>query len=226
MPLIKITNQHLQSIKFLEDRKELHPVRTAVAEIASLLFIFVATPLIVFFDTSVVGDPMSENTLTERLQIALIVISTAVFAVGTLWHAHLRGYLGAVTVLLACMTIRENDHLLDNVYHGFWLLPALIVLGVGSVFVWKHRLGVSAAFAAHLNSHSGAFFSLGLLLLLVFSRLFGTGDLWEGIMGSAYTPIVKTAVQEGLELLGYFLIAYGSFVSLREGFGDGLAQSR
>ncbi|APE42219.1 hypothetical protein BOO69_01430 [Sulfitobacter alexandrii] len=195
-------------------------LQAALVDIAVLLCIFVATPLVLFLDTTVAGQPMSENTLTEKLQVGLIIVSTLIFATGAVLRLGHAGYLSAVTTLLACMAIRENDSVFDLVYHGFWLVPAVVALGIGGVFTWKHRFGLRAAFADHLGTRSGAYFTLGLLLLIVFSRLFGTGAVWQGVMGAAYTPEVKAAVQEGLELLGYLLLAHGAVASFQERFGE------
>lgn len=217
--MIKQAHRPSDLFRYTEKSQQMNPVLTAVLEIGALFGIFVAVPLILMLDTNVLGDAMSEDSLTERLQVVLIVISTLIFATGTALHNGLRGYLGAVATLFACMAIRENDSVFDKVYHGFWLIPALVALAVGAVFVWKNRRGAGAGFVRHLSSHSGAFVVLGVLILIVFSRLFGTGAVWEGVMGDAYDPAVKAAVQEGLELLGYFLVTYGSVLSLIAGFG-------
>ena len=49
-------------------------------------------------------------------------------------------------------------------------------------------------------------------MTIVFSRLFGTGSLWKDI-ATVDSRIVKTVVQEGLELFGYALILIGSILS-------------
>jgi hypothetical protein len=46
--------------------------------------------------------------------------------------------------------------------------------------------------------------------VLVFSRVFGTGSLWRAIMLDEYQNLYKSVIQEGLELFGYLLIAYGT----------------
>ncbi|QFT57875.1 hypothetical protein FIU94_03475 [Sulfitobacter sp. THAF37] len=219
MPTMKHDRWYHSTSAEVPQLQAVSQLRSAMLDIGSLLLIFIATPLALFYDTSVAGQPMSESTLTERLQVVLIVISMLAFATGAFFRMGHAGYTGAVTTLLACMAIRENDSAFDLVYHGFWLVPALAALAVGGAYTWSHRAGAWAAFAAHLNTRPGTYFILGLLLLLVFSRLFGTGAVWEGVMGAAYTPEVKAAVQEGLELLGYFLLSYGAFLSLQNRFG-------
>jgi hypothetical protein len=59
---------------------------------------------------------------------------------------------------------------------------------------------------------------IGLLQLVIFSRLFGTGSLWEPVMGDSYQPGVKSIVQEGVELMSYALVLYGSALSCKSVF--------
>ena len=54
----------------------------------------------------------------------------------------------------------------------------------------------------------------GLIFILLFSRLFGTGILWREIMGDNYDSLYKDIIQEGLELTGYMLVGYGSLLHL------------
>ncbi len=50
----------------------------------------------------------------------------------------------------------------------------------------------------------------GVMLLLVFSRLFGMGSFWHNVMGDDYVRAVKNIAEEGTELLAYCLIAFAS----------------
>jgi hypothetical protein len=52
---------------------------------------------------------------------------------------------------------------------------------------------------------------VGLIFVLVFSRVFGSRTLlWGPAMGPEYSGTFRNILQEGLELLGYVFIAYGS----------------
>ena len=55
-----------------------------------------------------------------------------------------------------------------------------------------------------------------LLIVLVFSRVFGSHLLWRELMGGDYDWAYKAIIQEALELSGYILIAYGSWLAYRE----------
>lgn len=188
-------------------------------EMLGLLAIIVAVPLVVVIDTAILARAMSEHSVTEYLQAALIASATLFFLAGALRMDARRGYLILVATVFCCMLIRESDALLDQVYHGFWLMPALATFVAGLALFWQNRRGQGAAFLDHAETRHGMVVLMGFLMLVVFSRLFGTSAVWENVMGTAYDPAVKATVQEGLELLFYFLIAFGSLLSWRSGFG-------
>jgi len=48
------------------------------------------------------------------------------------------------------------------------------------------------------------------VMLLFYSRLFGMGALWQGLLGEGYIRIFKNAVEETTELLGYTFILAAS----------------
>ncbi|WP_231472338.1 hypothetical protein [Pseudoxanthomonas suwonensis] len=48
--------------------------------------------------------------------------------------------------------------------------------------------------------------TIGLVLLLIYSRLFGMTALWEGLLADSYVRVVKNAAEECTELLGYTLV--------------------
>jgi hypothetical protein len=64
----------------------------------------------------------------------------------------------------------------------------------------------------HMDSKNFVHITLGLILILIFSRIFGSGQLWRDIMGDDYSIIYKTVIQEGIELLGYIFVLYGSIL--------------
>ena len=59
-----------------------------------------------------------------------------------------------------------------------------------------------------------------LLIVLIFSRIFGTGDLWRAILKENYIGHCITAIQEGLELLGYLIIFYGAILMSKISLND------
>ena len=55
-----------------------------------------------------------------------------------------------------------------------------------------------------------------MILLLVFSRLYGMGSFWQHVMGEHSVRDVKNISEEGIELLCYSLIALSAVRTRRE----------
>ncbi|QBY01776.1 hypothetical protein E2K80_14455 [Rhodophyticola sp. CCM32] len=182
-------------------------------EFLVLLVLLIAVVLAINIDVVILENNLSEVSVTEILQSVFILVSAMIFAWRAWRHIRSRGYFIAVATLFACMFVRENDALLDHIRHGFWIVPVGMIACFGIISVCRYRDSLAGPLARHFQERHTTFIFIGLLLLLVFSRLFGTGSLWQAVMGAGYDPSVKTVVQEGLELLGYALITYGTVLS-------------
>lgn len=172
--------------------------------------------VIAWVDVTLFGS-ISEASVTELAQESLILAAACLFGF-TAWRCpKLRSLLVLVAGLFGCMFIRELDAVFDIVFHGFWLYPALL-LAVGTICYVLRCPRMSFRQARELLMTS-PFRSvcLGLLTVLVISRIAGTGKLWGSILGSESAgQFYKNIVQEGLELWGYAIIAAGAWhVKLR-----------
>ncbi|MFK7882177.1 hypothetical protein [Roseobacter sp.] len=189
------------------------------SEFFALVALLVAVVVVVSIDVRFFENNLAEFSLTELIQCMLILGMALIFA----WHSHCdtssRGFLIAVTTLFTCMFIRENDVYFDLITHGFWVVPAGIIATSGAMGCYLNRASLVAPFLGYFVKRHTTFIHIGFLILIVFSRLFGTGSLWQSVMGQDYNSVFKTVVQEGLELLGYSFMAYGTFMSFakREG---------
>ncbi len=170
-------------------------------------------------DVVMIGHGVPEDSVTEMTQAALLLISAALFGCSAWREPGTRGFFVLVAGFFLCMLVRELDEFLDEVWHGFWLVPALgvAILTIALVLVlWRDS--VLRPMAEFIDTKPYFHLLFGLIVVLVFSRIFGSGSLmWERIMGPDYTRISKAALQEGLELFGYVFIAYGSWLNLWRG---------
>ena len=159
-----------------------------------------------------IRNGITENSITELMQEALILISAILFWVGAWRYPTVRSLLVLFAGLFGCMFIRELDALFDKIFHGFWVYPA-VLLAVGTILYAtrcpKIDLRQSLDFLT-ASSFRSVFF--GLLTVLVISRIVGAGRIWYFIMGSrSVGRLYKNVIQEGLELWGYALIATGAW---------------
>lgn len=188
-------------------------------EFFGLMALLILVVLVVRLDVVVYGDSISEASFTEALHVLFALATGLIFVWGAARYAQARGYLVLVATMCGLIVIRENDYLFDYIWHGFWKVPALALGLAGLAIALRHRDTLAIPFLQHFQTRSGTFMYCGFLLLVVFSRLFGTGSLWEPVMGDAYDPRIKGIIQEGLELLGSGLIGYGAILGLLQHFG-------
>ena len=150
-----------------------------------------------------------ENSFVEFGQEWLLFATTALFA----WQAIAKrqGGLWLVAGFFGCMFIRELDAYFDMIVHGAWKYFALLVIAFVLFKAW--RLGKEntiASLAAFMKTRSFVFIFIGILIVLIYSRLFGMGELWKAIMGDNFNRTVKNIVEEGSELWGYALVFWGA----------------
>ena len=155
--------------------------------------------------------------MTELLEDLLLLLSTTVFLAKAWGHFESRGFLVLVGGFFACMLIRELDFAFDVIHHGAWRYPAILTAAASIALAIACRKTVLAPMAAYVDTKSCIYVSIGLLIVMVFGRLFGSGRLiWIDIMGMDYKGVYKTIIQEGLELFGYVFVSYGSCLLPRE----------
>ena len=113
--------------------------------------------------------------------------------------------------LALAFIIRELDfyfdrYLADNV--GQALVAVIIALLI--TYVYRHRRRMKIAWARVWPSPGMALLFAGAVILFAFVRLVGHEPLWQSILGADYQRVVKLAVEEFIELSGYFLWLIGS----------------
>lgn len=183
----------------------------------ALSVIILIAPLAVYIDTNILGTGIREASVTEYSQETLLAISSLIFFALAYFNKSLRGFAILVGGFFGTMLIREMDQVLDAVFHGFWVYPAVLWAGLIIAIAMRFRHDLLATMATAARSHSFVYIVLGLAIVLAFSRVFGTTSLWLAVLdGSNAAKVVKNTVQEGLELLGYLLIFVGSIGYMRE----------
>jgi len=193
--------------------------RQIFLELSAMFVVALAIPVIVLVDMTVLSDKIHENSLTEAGQLMFLAFSTMLYLRGAVRLPAARGYLAGAATLSIVMCLRECDGLFDMIAQGFWVYPVILCAVSGGVIVWRNRATTGIAFRRHYATRHGTLVFLGLVVLIVFSRTFGSGELWRPIMGDVYDQYTKGAIQEGIELLGYAIIAFGTFGSARSHFG-------
>lgn len=157
-------------------------------------------------DILVLHNDLGERSLTEGAQSAML--AGIVFLFGwCAWHRPAqRGCYLLIAGFFGCLLIRESDAFFDQIHHGFWVFPALL-LAAASLLATRATPGtVLEPLAEIMDSRTWSGLVIGMAIVLVFSRLMGMGVLWHALMGDQFVRGVKNIVEEATESLGYFVI--------------------
>lgn len=192
-----------------------HPVRKILLAFSEFVFLALLTlvaPILVYLDISIIDEALHEISMTEIGQEVLLVASCSIFLLHAVRKPESRGFLVLVAAFFLVMLIRELDYIFDAIRHGFWKWLVLPTVVAAITYVnMRCRNTIVGPMVAFLGTKAYYFICFGLIMTVVFSQYFGSGNLiWEHVLASGSAWVVKTALQEGLELLGYILITYGA----------------
>lgn len=187
-------------------------IAKSILEFFVLAVLAVMPAMLVDIDLGDAGVWKGEFTLTELTQELLLTGTALLFWTLAVKRPDLRGFTVLVAGFFTCALIRELDALFDQIQHGFWVYPALLVavasIACATVF---NRATIARPMVVFLNTKAYFLMAIGLVTLLFFSRTIGSGNLlWSGLLGDAYSNDFKNALQEGIELYGYILIGYSA----------------
>lgn len=194
--------------EFTKSRRRL---AQSIAEFLVLTLLTGCVPLIVVADISILGNAIPEQSLTEYSQAALLMFSSVSLAISAWLYKDRRGFLVLLAALFGCMFIREQNALLDQFRDGLWFVAAMALAVAAIAVAWRSRETIASTVHDYVDTRSAVSLSTGLVLVLVFSRIFGTFHLWNSILPHEHSGMTKKVVQECLELLGYLFIAFGAY---------------
>jgi len=191
-------------------------ILVAFAEFLFLAALMTSIRLMTLIDRETFLAGASEDTVIQYAQESFLLLSAILFSLSAWRRPESRGFLVLVAGFFGCMFIREFNNFLDNIADGFWVYPAVLLAVTSIVYARFCGRTVLAPMAMFTQTRSYAYLSIGLLIVIIFSRIFGSGSLWSELMMGDYQAGYKKIIQEGLELLGYILIVYGSWLAYRD----------
>lgn len=113
--------------------------------------------------------------------------------------------------LALAFLIREMDYFLDRyVADNLWQVLIVIVGSLVIAYSVRHRKRMQIAFARIWPSPGTTLLFAGAVILFAFVRFVGHEPLWMSILGDDYRRVIKIAVEEFIELMGYFLWMIGT----------------
>ncbi len=189
-----------------------------VALIASVLSCGIAIGIVIADAVYFPEDKFSEEGLVENCQVLFLFLAALIYLYQAVNYKN-RFYI-LICGNLLCMVIRELDAFFDKFSHGSWSYIATAVALVFIFWAFKVKEGFYTVIRdmAEVIVSKRAFCWLfaGIVVSLAFSRLFGMKVFWMYALGDDYLQIMKRMAEETLELWGYILIFFASFINLIE----------
>ena len=159
------------------------------------------------------GDTLgtSEYSPIEIIQPGILAICSLLYA----WVAAncpsqrpIAFLFGGLAIIFA---IRELDYFLDRyIADNFWQLLIGVLGALLIAYSWRHRRRFRIAWLRLLPSPGLTLLFAGATIIFAFVQFVGHEPLWQSILGDDYLRIVKLAVEEFIELSGYFLWLIGT----------------
>ena len=113
--------------------------------------------------------------------------------------------------LALAFLIRELDYYFDRyLIDNLWQVLVVIAGAFVIAYTYRQRRRLKIAWGRIWPSPGMALLFAGAIILFAFVQLVGHEPLWMSIMGDDYQRVVKLAVEEFIELIGYFLWLIGS----------------
>jgi len=107
--------------------------------------------------------------------------------------------------------IRELDYFLDlYVADNFWQVLLGVVLALLIAYIYRHRRRYRIAWFRLWPSPGMTLLFAGATIIFAFVPLVGHEPLWVAILADDYHRVVKLAIEEFIELSGYFLWLIGT----------------
>lgn len=159
------------------------------------------------------GDTLgtSEYSPVEIMQPGMLIICGLLYA----WVANHCPTQRPIAFLFGGMAlmfmIRELDYFLDRfVADNFWQLLIGIAAALIIAYTWRQRRRFRIAWLRLWPSPGLTLLFAGATINFAFVQIIGHEPFWQAILGDGYLRIVKVAVEELIELSGYFLWLIGT----------------
>ncbi len=190
-------------------QKELGAVLTAAGQ-TGMICAGAAVLLLVFWWDAASSRPFTENAPTELMQSCVLALCALVFFVEAWRRPGMRRALILTGGLMGCMLIREQDLFLDAVSHGFWKWPAFTLAAACILYALSAPSQTISALSRLTKTRGFPTLLTGVVIVLFYSRILGTGILWKTLLPDGGWRLPKCAAEESSELLGYMLILFSA----------------
>lgn len=159
------------------------------------------------------GDMLgtSEYSPVEIIQVAILLVCGGLYGWVAKHCPSQRPIALPFGGLVAIFIIRELDYFLDRyIADNFWQVIMAVIAALIIVYTYRHRRRFRIAWLRVWPSPGLTLLFAGAAILFSFVRLIGHEPLWLAILGDGYERIVKLAVEELMEIAGYYFWLIGT----------------
>lgn len=178
------------------------PLLIAIRVIVYSLLVFGIAELIRFDALYPMEDGyFGEISRTEISQEFILLFLVIFYLVLGKWNRPVQPVSNLVALFLLIGFVRELNFIIT-----WWAWPALLVLFLALWLVWRDFKKLKSATQEFFSQPASAWFFAGILITYVFSRLMGRSKFWLELYDASNYRMAKAATEEGLELMGNFLM--------------------
>ena len=159
------------------------------------------------------GDTLgtSEYSPIEIIQPGILIISGLLYTWVVVNCPSQRPVAFLFGGLALIFTIRELDYFLDRfIADNFWQFLIGIAASLLIAYLVRQRKRFRIAWLRLWPSPGLTLLFAGAIINFAFVQFVGHEPLWQAILGEEYERVVKLAVEEFIELSGYFLWLIGT----------------
>jgi hypothetical protein len=173
---------------------------------AGFLLVMSLPVFMLWMDVSWLDNAVGEVSATELSQLSCLVLIMIGFGYLARLSPEDRRFAVLTAGFFACMLIRELDAALDLIVDGLWQVLVFLVVVACLTYAISDWRATLRGMARMMATRFALVMTVGLALLLSYSRLLGMGLLWKEMLHEGYIRAIKNAAEESAELLGYVLI--------------------
>ena len=153
----------------------------------------------------------SEFSVVEIVQLLLLLVCGTMMG----WVAQHSNTQRPLAILFGGLVliflVRELHYFFDQyIIDNLWQVLVGISGALLIAYCYRHLKRLSIALARIWPSPGLTLIFAGAVILFAYSILVGHEPLWQAMLGDAYARIIKLAVEEFIELIGYLLWLIGT----------------
>jgi len=153
----------------------------------------------------------SEYSPVEFIQVTILVVCALLYAWVAMYCPSQRPLAVPFGGLAGIFLVRELDYFLDAMLvDNLGRVIAAVGVALLIVYLWRQRKRFRIAWLRIWPSPALTLLYAGAAILFCFAMLIGREALWRAILQDGYQPVVPMAVEELVEIAGYYFWLAGS----------------